>query len=171
MIMPSADRKMIDELILKRVFDEDVRAHDRRFELIKLKILLSFGLFGVGTFNLGNRDISPYVFIVLPLVPILIDFAIFGESFNLRRNLAYLKTISPDDDKSFVNHIRRNKNTIYLKSHMALTIFVCFTAILLFNLSDANKWCNVAYLPIAIVALVYYPKFKAEINSLLPPEN
>ncbi|UCC99594.1 MAG: hypothetical protein JSW66_06850, partial [Phycisphaerales bacterium] len=135
----------MDELILKRVFEEDVRAHDRRFQLLKIKIMLSFGLFGVGSLQFGNGDVSPYLFIVLPLVPIMIDFAILGESYNLRRNLAYLKTISGDAGETFVSHIKKNKNPIYPKTNDALTIFISLSAVLLFNLSGGNKWCNVAY--------------------------
>jgi hypothetical protein len=157
----------VDDLILKRVFDEDVRAHERRFQLLKLKIMLSFGLFGIGSLEIGSGDISPYVFIVLPLVPILIDFAILGESYNLRRNLAYLREISDDAGNAFVSHIEKMTNPIYRKANNALTAFICLTAMLLFNLSDGIKWCNTAYVPIAIVALLYYPKFTANVTSLL----
>ena len=157
----------MDDQLLKRIFDEDIGSHERRFQLLKLKLLLSFGLFGIGSVKIGDGDVHLYLFLILPLVPILIDFANMAESYNLRRNLAYLQEQYSEKLESFVDHIRRHRNPIYLRTNIALTGFLSGAAVLLFNLSSANRWYNVVYVATAILAALLYWHLNGRIRRQL----
>lgn len=156
----------IDDELLRRVFDEDLRSHDRRFRLLELKFLLSFGLFGVEAFRIASGDTSSCLFLILPLVPILIDFANAAESYNLRRNQAFLREDGSTKVKSYVEYIIEKRNPIYGKVNIALTVSISVAAMLLFNLSHPDRRYNLIYAGILVPSVLFYWYLNRRVQGL-----
>lgn len=138
--------------ILNRVFDEDLQAHERRFSLLKQKLTLSLAILGLGSLKVEDIASLHYLLLLVPLVPILIDFAILGESYNLRRNQVFLLNHCGPGDNHIVEHIRfimRNVNPYHRLTHMGITLLIVAAALTLhLALSDRKdlSWLFVLFL-------------------------
>jgi len=121
--------------VMKRVYDEDLQAHERRFGLFKLKATLSFPGLILGLADINGVEFTEYLLFLVPIIAGVVDLGIFCESFNLRRNQKFLSNQPESANTSISKHtsfIEANPNPLYSLANLLSTCAITLSAVILY---------------------------------------